>query len=97
MESLKANMHLFSPETFYFSIPRTFTRAFVGALVAARIAVRHKMRFAMVIGVFFLLGGIASVFMLPSPLWYTILDLGIAYIPFAIIAGKMAEKPDRLV
>lgn len=91
MESLKANMHLFSPRHFIFPFLAHSLGTFVGALVAAKIAANHKFRFALAIGIFFLLGGIASVFMLPSPLWFTILDLGIAYIPVAIIAGKMAE------
>jgi hypothetical protein len=55
------------------------------------IAANHKLKFAMGIGIFFLAGGIASVFMLPSPLWYTVLDLGLAYIPMGYLAGRLAR------
>jgi hypothetical protein len=62
---------------------------FAGALFAALIAANHKMKFALGIGVFFLIGGIANICMLPSPLWFTALDLIGAYIPMGYIAGKI--------
>jgi hypothetical protein len=61
-----------------------------GALVAAIIAASHKMKFAMVIGVLTLLGGIAAAYMIPAPLWFEALDLIIAYIPMAWLGGKLA-------
>ena len=64
----------------------------VGALVAAGIAVNHKMKFALGVGAWFLLGGIMNIIMLPSPLWFTIVDLAGAYIPMAYIAGKLIER-----
>jgi hypothetical protein len=60
--------------------------------MATIIATNHKMKFALGIGVFFLAGGIGSVFMLPSPTWFTVLDLAGAYIPMAYLAGKLALK-----
>ena len=38
---------------------------------------------------FFLAGGIADIFMLPSLTWFTILDLVAAYIPLGYFAGKL--------
>jgi hypothetical protein len=49
------------------------------------------MKFALAIGFFFLIGGIMNVFMLPSPLWFTILDLAGAYIPMAWLGGLLAS------
>ncbi|HEY9168703.1 MAG TPA: hypothetical protein VIN72_04385 [Lutibacter sp.] len=43
-------------------------------------------------GAFFLAGGVASIFMLPSPTWFTVLDIVGAYIPMAYFAGKLVEK-----
>jgi hypothetical protein len=90
-EGLKAAMHLFQPRHFLMPFLAHALGTFAGALVAALIAVNHKMKFALGIGVFFLAGGIASTFMLPSPLWFTIVDLGLAYIPMAYLAGKLAS------
>jgi hypothetical protein len=91
-EGLKASMHLFQPKHFLFPWLAHALGTFAGAFLAATIAAEHKRRFALGIGIFFLVGGIASVFMLPSPLWFTLLDLIGAYIPMAYLAGKMAVK-----
>ncbi|MBL4594613.1 MAG: hypothetical protein JKX68_12475 [Flavobacteriales bacterium] len=62
----------------------------IGAFAAAKIAASHKMIFSMAIGGLFLLGGISMVFVLPSPTWYTVVDLVGAYIPMAWIGWKLA-------
>lgn len=64
----------------------------VGATIAGLIAANHKMKFAMVIGGLFLLGGIMVNYMLPGPQWFTIVDIVIAYIPMAWLGGKIALK-----
>ncbi len=89
-EGLKMSMHLFQPQHFLFPFLAHALGTIAGALSAALIAVNHKMKFALGIGVFFLMGGISSVLMLPSPLWFSILDLVIAYIPMAYLVGKIA-------
>ncbi len=91
-EGLKASIHLFQPKHFIFPFLAHALGTFVGAFVAALLAETHKMKLALSIGVFFLLGGIASVFMLPSPTWFTIVDLVGAYIPMAYFAGSLVVK-----
>jgi hypothetical protein len=91
-EGLKASMHLFKPINFLFPFIAHALGTFVGAFVAASIAINHKMICALIVGVFFLAGGIAvNLFMLPSPLWFTISDLALAYIPTAYIAVRIAR------
>ena len=92
MEGLKEAMHLFQPKHFILPFLAHAFGTFAGALVAGLIAANHKMYFALGIGVFFLIGGIAMVFLLPSPTWFTILDLVVAYIPMGYIAGKLVAK-----
>lgn len=92
MEGLKASMHLFQPKHFILPFLAHALGTFAGAFLAGLLAVNHKMKFALGIGVFFLLGGIANTFMLPSPTWFTILDLAGAYIPAGYIAGKLVVK-----
>ncbi|NQY29156.1 MAG: hypothetical protein HRT69_06765 [Flavobacteriaceae bacterium] len=91
-EGLKAGMHLFEVKHFIMPFLAHALGTFSGAFVAARLAANHKMKFAIAIGVLFLLGGIYMVFMLPSPTWFTVLDLGLAYIPMGLLAGKLASK-----
>ncbi len=66
--------------------------SFVGALVAALIAVSHKMNIALGIGAFTMLGGIVAAWIIPAPFWFVAVDLILAYIPTAWIAGKLATS-----
>lgn len=92
MEGLKAGMHLFEPKHFIMPFLAHALGTLAGAFVAAKLAASHHKKFAIGIGVFFLLGGLANIFMLPSPIWFTVLDLGVAYIPMGLLAGKLASK-----
>jgi hypothetical protein len=90
-EGLKAGMHLFQPKHFLFPFLAHALGTFVGAFLAALIAAGRKMWFAMAIGGFFMAGGIMNILMLPSPVWFTIVDLAGAYLPMAYFAGKLAN------
>ena len=92
MESIKASMHLYQAKHFIFPFLAHAIGTLAGAIVAALIATNHKMKFALAIGFFFLLGGTVMVFQLPSPMWFNVLDLAGAYIPMAWLGGKLAEK-----
>ncbi|GAB1463427.1 hypothetical protein [Pedobacter sp.] len=91
-EGLKAGMPLLQPKHFIFPFLAHAIGTFVGAYIAARIATKKNI-FAMIIGLFFLAGGISMVMMLPSPIWFTIIDLVGAYLPVAYFAGKIANGP----
>lgn len=92
MEGLKSSMHLFTPVNFLFPFLAHALGTFVGAVLAAFLAGSHKMWFALGIGACFLVGGILNIVMLPSPLWFTMLDLVVAYIPMGYLAGKIFGK-----
>lgn len=87
MEGLQESMHLFQPKHFLMPFLAHAFGTFVGAFVAAKIAAGHKMRLAITVGFFFLMGGVINVIALPSPLWFSIVDLVFAYIPVAYLAG----------
>lgn len=90
IEGLKASMHLFEPRHFVFPFLAHAIGTFAGALLAAVLSSKNKERRALIVGVIFLIGGISNVVMLPSPTWFTIVDLVGAYIPFAWLAAKIA-------
>jgi hypothetical protein len=92
MEGLKETMHLFEPKHFLFPFLAHAIGTFAGAATTALIALNHKKKLALVIGAFFLLGGIVNVCTLPSPIWFTIVDLVFAYIPMAYLALKLTCK-----
>ncbi|MGH2666264.1 hypothetical protein [Flavobacterium sp.] len=89
-EGLKAAMHLFEPKHFIFPFLAHALGTLVGAFIAALIAANNQMRIAMGVGIFFLIGGIASIVMLPSPIWFTIADLAGAYIPMGYLGWRLA-------
>jgi hypothetical protein len=92
MEGLKAALPFFQPKHFIMPFLAHALGTLLGAFIAAKFSANHKMIFAYVIGGFFLIGGISNVFMLPSPVWFTIVDLVLAYIPMSFIASKLAIK-----
>lgn len=92
MEGLKASMHLLEPKHFIFPFVAHALGTMIGAIVAALVVVNRKMKFAMAIGVIFLVLGISTVFMIPAPTWFSITDVLGAYLPFAWVGGKLATK-----
>jgi len=60
--------------------------------VAAKIARTNKMIYSLLIGSLFFIGGVMVNYMITGPLWFTIVDLSLAYIPMAWLGGKLATK-----
>jgi hypothetical protein len=90
MEGLQEAMHLFQPKHFVMPFLAHALGTLVGAFVAATVAAKEQMKWAFPVGLFFLLGGVSNVVMLPAPLWFNILDLIVAYLPMAYIGAKLA-------
>jgi len=92
MAALAEVMPTLGPEYFIFPFLGHALGSFVGALIAGIIAATHKMKLSLVIGVLFFLGGLMINYMLPGPIWFTILDLLVAYLPMAWLGGSIALK-----
>jgi hypothetical protein len=89
MEGLKASMHLFGPEHFLFPFLAHALGTLVGAAAAAAVAANNQYKVAMAIGFIFLAAGTANVLMLPSPMWFNVVDLIGAYLPMAWLGWKL--------
>ncbi len=92
MEGLKAGMHLLEPRNFIFPFLAHAGGTLVGACIAAAIAASRKMAMALIVAVFFLIGGIVAVISLPAPMWFNVLDLVGAYIPMGWLGGKLGSR-----
>lgn len=92
VEGLKASIHLFSAKHFLFPFLAHALGTLAGAYVAARVSAVHKMRNAMIVGVFFLVGGIANSFMIPAPAWFVVIDIVVAYLPMGYVGGTLSMK-----
>jgi uncharacterized membrane protein YqgA involved in biofilm formation len=64
----------------------------VGAFLAAKITNSYQLPLAMSIGVFFLIGGVTMVYILPAPVWFICTDLIVAYIPMGYLGWIIAKK-----
>ena len=91
-EGLLEAMKIMEPKHFIMPFLAHALGTLVGAFVVAKIAASYKLRLALVIGVIFLYGGIMMVRALPSPVWFNMLDLVVAYIPMAILGWKFGSK-----
>ncbi|WP_109615701.1 hypothetical protein [Sediminitomix flava] len=91
VESLAEGIHLFKPKHFLFPFLAQALGTFTGALLAYLLAATYKRTFAFAIGFLFLLGGIASIISLESPMWFTLTDLIFAYVPMAWL-GTLVGK-----
>jgi hypothetical protein len=96
-ESLSLGIHLFEPKHFIMPFLAHALGTLAGAFVAYLTAASYKSRFAYVIGVFFLCGGIAASYMIPAPTWFIALDLVVAYLPMAWLGILLARRiqPER--
>jgi hypothetical protein len=93
LEGLKEALPLMQPKHFIMPFLAPAIGTYIGAFTAFKIASFHNMRAALTIGAFFLIGGVMNIIMLPgSPVWFTILDVAVAYLPMAWLGGKLAER-----
>ena len=91
-EGLQQTMHLFQPQNYIFPFLAHALGTLVGAFVASFIGRSHKNAIAYAIGGLFLIGGIMNATMLPSPMWFNIVDALFAYIPMAWIGYTLYTK-----
>lgn len=94
-ESLKKGAHLLEPKHYLFPFLAHALGTFAGALEVASIAKSRQRLLAMMVGVFFLLGGLIMASSVPAPSWFLILDLGLAYLPMAWLGGKLGDSLHR--
>ena len=94
-ESLKRGIHLFETRHFIMPFLAHALGTLVGALTAYLIAANHKTRLAYVIGIVFLIGGVAASILIPAPTWFKALDIVVAYLPMAWLATQIGARIQR--
>lgn len=91
-EGLKAAMPLLEPVHFVFPFLAHGLGTLAGAFIATLVVGRRSWVPAAVIALLFLAGGVASCFMLPAPRWFEVLDVVVAYLPFAWLGYMLARR-----
>ena len=93
-ESVKAHAGGLTAANFVGTLLAHQLGTLAGALVAALIAPTRKMALAVVVGVWFMLGGIYAASLLPAPMWFVAADL-LLYIPAALFGWKLSSSRPR--
>lgn len=91
-EGLKAAMPLMQPKNFIFPFLAHALGSLVGGAITAYLAANNKKWLALVVGGSFFIGGLMMVMSLPSPMWFNVLDLGLAYFPAALLGYILVNK-----
>ena len=92
MDSIIENMPRYEAKHFVMPFLAHALGTLTGALIASAIAATNKKIFGLVVGCFFLLGGILMAFQVPAPFWFEITDIFFAYIPMGWLGAKIGMK-----
>lgn len=90
-DSLKANLSRLSMSHYLFPILAHALGTLVGSYATARFAATHQRNLALLIGIFFLIGGVANWKMIPAPTWVIITDLFLAYLPMSWLGFRLSS------
>lgn len=90
-EGIRATLPQLEARHFLFPFVAHAFGTLVGAFIAARATPRHKLVGALIVGSLFLVGGVMAARMIPAPTWFIVLDLVVAYFPFALLGFALAR------
>lgn len=91
-EGLRLALPLLEVRHFLFPFLAHAMGTLTGAFIVAGYARSNTFRYAMLIAGLFFAGGLSTIIGMPSPLWFSITDLLLAYFPMAWAAHSFAEK-----
>ncbi len=92
MEGLAAGMPLMQPKHFVFPFLAHGLGTFVAAFIVSRFAVSRQLQLSLLLGSLFFVGGLQMVMELPSPMWFNVIDLGLAYFPMAWLGYRLGNR-----
>lgn len=90
-EGIRAALPLLGPGHYIFPLLAHAFGTLAGAYIAARVTLQRKLLGAMIVGAFFFAGGIMAATMIPAPAWFVVVDLAVAYFPFAWLGYRFAR------
>ena len=91
-EGLIKAMELMQPKHFIMPFLAHALGTFSGALLCSALAASFRFYMVMLIASLFFVGGIYMVMLLPSPLWFNLTDLILAYFPMAYLGYFLLKK-----
>ena len=64
---------------------------FSGAFIVSKLSKKTNIAIPLIVGFYFLSGGIYMATILPAPIWFILLDITVGYIPMALLGWKLAK------
>ena len=62
-----------------------------GAIIVSKLSKKSSIILPLVVGLYFLSGGIYMSAILPAPMWFILLDVILGYIPMALLGWKISK------
>ena len=62
-----------------------------GAIIVSKLSKKSSIILPLIVGLYFLLGGIYMITILPAPMWFVLLDVILGYIPMALLGWKISK------
>lgn len=87
-EGLQAALPLMEYQHFVFPFLAHAMGTLVGAYAVTRWVSARKQSRAYIIAAIFFIGGLMNIIGMPSPVWFSIVDLSLAYFPMAWLASR---------
>ena len=91
INSIKANIHLYHGKHYVMPFLAHALGTLVASFIAVKLAIRRKQTVGLIVGTWFLIGGLTAATMIGTPLSPTTIDLVFAYFPFAWLGLKLAK------
>jgi hypothetical protein len=91
-EGLAASMPLLGPENFIAPFAAHAVGTLVSAVLLTWLLKSNSKNPALIAGLIFFAGGLYMVLILPSPLWFNLLDLSLAYFPMGLLGYWIGRK-----
>ena len=89
-EGIRAALHLLEPRHYLMPFLAHALGTLCGAALAAKVAGERSTWAAAAVTCLFLSGGVLASTMIPAPVWFTLIDLALAYLPFGYLGNRMA-------
>jgi len=91
-EMMNPDFSLLTPVDFLVPFIAHSGGTFIGAFIVSKLAATWHKGWALIIGLLSFLGGLMVTFMFSVPVWYIVVDLVLAYFPFALLGYKLGHK-----
>lgn len=90
--SIKEHLHLIGPKYYIIPFIADAVGTLLGACFVASFALGPKLKWTISVGVFFMILGITNLVTMRSPMWFTIVNLSLAFLPMAFLGYQLRRQ-----